>query len=100
MSDPVASASGRPLDLIIDGPRLNRDLDGDLEDRTLTVIELSAAPIGGHLVGDRGVARPDPGDRALGHDAYRQRFSALVATTISSRSPLLSAGVSLSISAS
>jgi hypothetical protein len=31
---------------------------------------------------------------------YRQRFAALVATTISSRSPLLSAGVSLSISAS
>jgi hypothetical protein len=66
-----AVSAQRAQDLVIDRPRLDCELDGDLEDGTLAVIELGAAPVGGHLVGDPGVARPDPGDRPVGHDAVQ-----------------------------
>src|SRR5690349_7835436 len=57
----------RAQDLVVDGPRLDREPDRDVEDGPLAVVEFGAAPVGGDLVRDPGVARPDPGDRAVGH---------------------------------
>jgi hypothetical protein len=61
----------RTQDLVINRPRLDRELDRHRQDRTLAVIEFGAAPVGGHLVGDPGVACPDPGDRPVGYDAVQ-----------------------------
>ena len=61
----------RAQDFVIYRPRLDRDLDSDLKNGTLAAVEFGAVPVGGYLVGDPGIARPDPGDRAVGYDAVQ-----------------------------
>lgn len=66
-----AVGAQRAEDLVGDRPRLDRELDGDVKDGALAVIQFGVPPVGGHLIGDPGIAGPDAGDRAMGHDAVQ-----------------------------
>src|ERR1700751_2667001 len=56
-----AVGAQRAEDLVSDRPRLDRELDGDVKDGALAVVQFGGPPVGGHLIGDPGIAGGDGG---------------------------------------